>query len=301
LADSTLENREQAGPRIDVYKRIKRLLSRRRPPSSSPEPELAGDEPPAPPELPPLEFDPLLTDATQSGWFDRERRWLFTEFPIGPGDRVLDIGCGDGTYAHFCTEMGAEVLLADVDAASLRAAEERIRSAHPELVSSVLLSETGRLPLPDDSFTRVVAMEVMEHLDDWQSFLDGLVRVGRPGALYLLSVPGPEGEWLQKGVAPAYLFEKPNHINIFEREEFRQIIESAGLEVVHQAYYGFFWTVWWMLFWSTGRELGDAAPPVADYWLQTWARLLHAPHGERIKHALDQVLPKNQIVVARKP
>ena len=41
--------------------------------------------------------------------------------------------------------------------------------------------------------------------------------------------------------------------------------------------------------------------PVLDNWLRTWQSLLDQPNGIKIKHALDEVLPKSQVIIARKP
>lgn len=53
-----------------------------------------------------------------------------------------------------------------------------------------------------------------------------LVRVGQPGAQYLLTVPDPVAETVQKNLAPDSYFQKPNHIRIFQRDEFEQLVRS---------------------------------------------------------------------------
>ena len=51
-----------------------------------------------------------------------------------------------------------------------------------------------------------------------------------PHLKYLITVPDPEIEKLQKkGLAPDAYFSKPNHIRIWERDAFAQLVTDAGL------------------------------------------------------------------------
>ena len=43
----------------------------------------------------------------------------FTKFPIGPGDLVLDLGCGAGRHAFEAYRRGARVIAADLDRGEL--------------------------------------------------------------------------------------------------------------------------------------------------------------------------------------
>ncbi|MGH7172740.1 MAG: methyltransferase domain-containing protein, partial [Gemmataceae bacterium] len=156
--------------------------------------------------------------------------------------------------------------------------------------------------LSDGFATRIVAQEVMEHVDDPRQFLGELVRIGRPNALYLLSVPDPASESLQKSLAPAAYWSKPNHLRIFGREEFERLVRDAGLEIEKRLSYSFFWAMWWLLFWSGEGdfEIGSPGTAVLTHWHKTWTALLKTPNGPRIKQALDDLIPKSQVVVARK-
>ena len=44
----------------------------------------------------------------------------FDRFPVGPGDRVLDMGCGGGRHAFALYRRGAHVTALDMDAAELK-------------------------------------------------------------------------------------------------------------------------------------------------------------------------------------
>ena len=60
--------------------------------------------------------------------------------------------------------------------------------------------------------------------------------------------------------------------------------------------------MWWILYWAGQDELEAGAPGTAvlSHWNKTWAALLETPTGLRIKQALDEFMPKSQVIVARK-
>ncbi|MFT6412630.1 MAG: 2-polyprenyl-3-methyl-5-hydroxy-6-metoxy-1,4-benzoquinol methylase [Paraglaciecola sp.] len=275
-------------PNQDIYKELKKNLK-------------GANSQKKPMEIIPADWDPLLTDATLSGWFNQDTQELFTDFPVGNDDSTLDVGSGDGAYSHFCAKLGANVTLADVDEENLAQAYLRVQTVTKKDVTKILLNQDEKIPVADNSFSRVICLEVMEHLDSPSDFLKDLVRLGKYGSLYLLSVPAPEIEKLQKQAAPTDLFEKPNHIQVFGRNEFKSLVEDAGLKVIRQEYNGFFWSIWWMLFWSVETDLSNSAPEITDKWTEIWSQLLRTQPGEKIKKQLDELLPKSQIIVAQKP
>jgi SAM-dependent methyltransferase len=158
------------------------------------------------------------------------------------------------------------------------------------------------LPLADNVATRIICQEVLEHVENPEQIMEELVRVGRPGALYLLTAPDPASEELQKALAHDSYWRPPNHLRIFGRDEFDDLVRQAGLAIHHRTHFSSFWTIWWTLFWADkgGFEFGSPGTPVLKYWNKTWAALLEAPQGEAVRKALDEYMPKSQVIVARK-
>jgi len=56
-----------------------------------------------------------------------------------------------------------------------------------------------------------------------------------------------------------------------------------------------------MLFWTCGQEARPPWHPVLRPWNSCWARLLDTADGVKVKHVLDDFLPKNVCIVAHKP
>jgi ubiquinone/menaquinone biosynthesis C-methylase UbiE len=240
-----------------------------------------------------------LRDAGISGWYNRDTGELFKHFPIGVDDVVVDVGCGDGGNASFCAERNTRLILCDIDANKIAATKERLAGYHG-LRLETHVTDCSPIPLPAATATRVVCTEVLEHVDDPAALLREMVRIGKPGALYLISVPGTAQEMIQKRLAAPSYFEKPNHIRIFQLDELTTLIRNAGLTVEHTANYGFFWSVWMAFWWQCNVPLHNARHPSLDAWAQTWNHMLDGRDGKVIKEALDNVLPKSYVIVARK-
>jgi SAM-dependent methyltransferase len=254
-------------------------------------------------ELKDIGFSALvgLKDDALAGWYNHEKGELARGFPIGADDVVLDVGCGIGGMATFCAQRGSQIILIDSDPGNLGQARARL-SSYSGLRLQTHVSDAHRLPLDTGSVSRVICTEVLEHVEDPAAVMAELFRVGRPGALYLITVPGTAQEMLQKRLAHPSYFEKPNHIRIFDPQSFAALVSGSGLSIEHTMSHGFFWSIWMALFWQAGVPLSNAAShPSLDFWARSWAEVLKSDQARHVQTVLDEFLPKSQIVVARKP
>lgn len=253
-----------------------------------------------------------LTDAVRAGWYQSDTGELFRNFQIGAEDVVVDVGCGAGGASLFCARYGAQVVYCDLDPGNIESLNERIQHT-PAREPRGIVTDCNPLPLAEGFASRVIAMEMLEHVDDPAAILRELARIGKPGALYLISVPDATAERLQLPIAPSEYFNKPNHIHIFEPDELAEKITDAGLEIVERSSYGFFWNLWMCMYWVLDKAAHNdpeaishdcTTPPyfpLLDSWTAIWARLISVPEAEPLRKALDEALPKSQIFIARKP
>ncbi|MFH8987754.1 class I SAM-dependent methyltransferase [Streptomyces sp. NPDC017940] len=115
-------------------------------------------------------------------------RAAVTELGLGPGDRVLDAGCGTGRALPALRDAvgprGA-VLAADLTPAMLEAAARAGRAAHGRL----LLADVARLPLRTGALDAVFAAGLIAHLPAPAENLRELRRVVRAGGRLALFHP----------------------------------------------------------------------------------------------------------------
>ena len=151
---------------------------------------------------------------------------------VHAGERVLDLGCGEGSFAAALARAGAQVLCADVAEEPLR----RARAANPGL-ETTLIEPEGDWPLADASFDAVWAGEVIEHVADVARWLSELRRVLRPRGALLLSTPAHGGlELLRLALSPRareqHLDPRSDHLRLYTASALRALIADFGFEQI---------------------------------------------------------------------
>jgi len=162
--------------------------------------------------------------------FARRRTFLLSH--IRAGERVLDVGCGEGHFTIALAGAGAEVVGVDVAAEPLRRARER----HPELDLRQMPAE-GAWPLQDASFDAVWAGEVIEHVADTAGWLSELRRVLRSGGTLLLSTPDHGRlrmfRWaLEPRAFEAHFDPRADHLRFYTRRALSELLEDFGFNDV---------------------------------------------------------------------
>jgi len=242
-----------------------------------------------------------LMDAMLRGWYNAATGELFEGFRVGPEDVVADIGCGGGGHAAFCAEAGANLIVTDIEPgnAARVAAKAAAIPGHGSIAHYT--SDSDPLPIADAACSKIVCTEVIEHVDSAERLIAELVRIGRPGAQYLLSCPDPGSEALQRRVAAPGYFVKPQHVRVLGHAAFAQLVEEAGLVIERRHSYNFFGNLWLTFFWACKVPMDRPEHPLLEGWTRLWGELLNMPDGLRIKHALDDLMPRSQLILARKP
>lgn len=153
------------------------------------------------------------------------KRAAFLRAQAGPGDRVLDLGCGDGAFAALLVAVGATVTMADVAREALRRARERAPAA-----TAVLLEEGAPLPFGEDAFDLVWAGEVLEHVADVTGLLAEVRRVLRWGGALAVTTP-----WHGRVVVAgdAHFDPRADHLRFFSARTLRAMLRDAGFGEVH--------------------------------------------------------------------
>ena len=101
----------------------------------------------------------------------------------GPGETILDIGCGDGFHTARMAARGAAVVGIDIHRSRLAFAKRHNSRARLEY----RFMDAEKLDLSYNSFDKVVSFCVIEHFNDEAQVLRNIARVLKPGGLLVLS------------------------------------------------------------------------------------------------------------------
>lgn len=111
---------------------------------------------------------------------DRRLRFIQQHAPL-EGSRILDIGCGVGTYVRAFRQFTNTVAGIDID-------EERVREGG-RTTPNLMLAVSEHLPFCDETFDAVLLNEVIEHVADDRRTLEEACRVVRPGGHVFIYAP----------------------------------------------------------------------------------------------------------------
>lgn len=245
-----------------------------------------------------------LTELVRDGWFNGKTGELVKGVRVRAIDTVIDVGCGEGGLTGFCAGEGAEILFIDKDAEKLARAEEKVRKS-PARAYRAIQSDCDPIPLDDDTGDLVICTDVLDHVAVPAEFLRELVRVARPGARLVLTVPDARSEQLVAATAPQEYFQAPFHIHTFTADDFCKLVLDAGLKIESRQSMGCFWSIYLTLSWLTADSSMDMPVdnphPITDHWTRLWLEVQRHPEGDNLRAALNQLLPRTQAIVARKP
>jgi len=233
------------------------------------------------------------------------------------GDLVLDLGCGFGRHAYEALRRGASVVACDLGVDELRQVRAVAGVMHDaghvgptdagvgRVVLETANGDARRLPFADGAFDRVIASEVMEHIDDDDTAMAELTRVLRPGGTIAVTVPSLFPEKVCWSLSEDYHAPKAvgGHVRIYRRQEMVAMLRVAGMVPTgHHRVHALHSPYWWL------RCLVGPNQPIADSRLVTlYHRLLSwdiekAPRLTRwTERALNPVLGKSLVVYATKP
>ena len=154
---------------------------------------------------------------------------------IGPGDRVLDVGCGYGAPAVAYTRRYRPAAVTGIDITEIRIQTGREHVARHGLsdIITLQLGDATRLDFKDASFNKLIAVECAFHFDTRRDFMLEAARVLEPGGTLALTDMIP-----RRGIDPKiYLKGHPtfysgfcidNPGNAYDADVYANYLREAG-------------------------------------------------------------------------
>jgi cyclopropane fatty-acyl-phospholipid synthase-like methyltransferase len=179
---------------------------------------------------------------------------VFSLLPELAGRRLLDIGCGMGTFTLEAASRGALAVGLDLAPAGIAAAQ---RVAQEEKVSGAAftLADAARLPFRSNVADVIIAADFTEHLDDdtFYRVLSDLARVMKKGGTLVVYTPEAGHIFEQLRDRGILLEQEPSHIGIRSAQELARATERAGFTVQRIRYLPSHLPVWNLLEKALGR------------------------------------------------
>lgn len=172
---------------------------------------------------------------------------LLNYLDISDGDLVLDCGCGEGFYVMLVNQLyDAEITAFDFNVELLERAsawlekKEKIRFIDGDIAKG--------LPFQDNSFTKIIFSEVLEHLDKDYEALKEIYRVLKRGGIVGLTVPNENYpflwdplNWTREHLGLGHFSSKNtilggvwsyDHKRLYSPKKIRSLAEKVGFKVL---------------------------------------------------------------------
>ena len=144
---------------------------------------------------------------------------------LRPGDRLLDVACGGGTFLQEFAADVDHVAGLDLSELQIRFAQRRLQERVTLGTAEFVVGEATALPWDDASFTAVTCMGSLEWFDDPGAALSEMHRVLRPGGRLVLGL-GPLAE-------PGALADRASltfGMSVWTEAQVRTMLAEAGFD-----------------------------------------------------------------------
>ncbi|MDE1894806.1 MAG: class I SAM-dependent methyltransferase [Xanthomonadaceae bacterium] len=162
---------------------------------------------------------PLLPTRRQK----RDAEFRFLPRPR-PGQRLLDVGCGNGDYLRHAADAGWRAVGIDADQQAVDVARQRGMDARLGGIE-LFAGQAG-------CFDAITLSHVLEHVHEPAEFLQAVHRLLRPGGVVFLDTPNIQSRGARRWGVHWRGLETPRHLVIFSRSALLGMLRAAGFVAI---------------------------------------------------------------------
>lgn len=183
-------------------------------------------------------------DSTLDMALKRRARLIIENINPESGDKILDVGCGDGYYLHLISSLGVENLNltgVDYDERALESAKKNLKNKNIDFHTVDLMKKSK---LKSNTYNKVIMSEVAEHLPDDVRGLKEIHRVMKKGGTLALTVPNANYPFLWDPINRALEFFSGYHIKsgffagiwnqharLYTPNHIEKVLKEAGFKI----------------------------------------------------------------------
>lgn len=180
-----------------------------------------------------LQFSIPLEPASPSHYEEYEwywERWEFKEalkFLKGKGNKILEIGCGEGYFLNLAKKKGFEVVGIDFNEKAVKIAKEKFK------LKNVYAMEIDEfLKICEDKFDAVCFFHFIEHLKNPFEFLLKLKRVIKKNGFIVFSLPNERRPRVKFGLREDWDY-PPHHLTRWSDKSIKLLVKKASFKIIY--------------------------------------------------------------------
>jgi len=176
--------------------------------------------------------------------FARRARIIFKNMNLSGKEKILEVGCGRGFYLKTLIDVLSDLDITGIDLNKkyLSVAKKFIDNKKVKLINA----DATNLPFKNETFDRIIATEILEHIPDDQKAISEMFRVLKPGGIAMITVPNknypffwdplnwtlerlfhwhiPANIWWLAGLWA-------DHVRLYDEKELGEKIKKSGFKV----------------------------------------------------------------------
>lgn len=136
--------------------------------------------------------------------------------PASSPRRLLDVGCGTGATLNTISDLGLAI--------GIDRSAEALEFCRQRGLENLALATGEALPIKTESVDAVLALDLLEHIEDDSAACREFARVLRPGGILVVTVPAIPWLWSEHD-------EALSHLRRYRAERLCRILRDAGFRI----------------------------------------------------------------------